>query len=129
MTRIQSTAAAVSLLAELSHIFCCGLPVLVAVLSVGSQIGLGGGFLAFHALVHNYEVMILAGSGLLLALGLALHYVSFRINCRATGCAHDDCEPVKFRVGWIFAIALVLYCANIAFFVLSGHGAEPPRFT
>ena len=129
MTRIQSAAGAVSLLAELSHIFCCGLPIFVAVMSAGSQIGLGGGFIAFHGLIHNYEVMILIGSGLLLALGLALHYVSYRINCRTTGCAHDDCEPVKFRVGWIFAIALVLYGANIAFFILSGHGSAPPRFT
>ena len=129
MTKIQSTAAAVSLVAELSHIFCCGLPIIVAVLSVGSQVGLGGAFLAIHAVMHNYEIMILAGSGLLLAMGLALHYVSYYINCRAAGCAHDDCEPVKFRVGWIFAIALVLYSANIAFFFLSGHGTEPPRFT
>ena len=127
--RIQRAATTASLVAELSHIFCCGLPIFVAVVSAGSQIGLGGSFLAFHAIMHDYEVPILIGSGLLLAFGLLLHYISFRINCRATGCAHSDCTPMKFRVGWIFTIAIVLYAANLAFYVLSGHGVEPPRFS
>ena len=68
-------------------------------------------------------------SGAVLAVGLALHYVSYQINCRASGCAHDDCEPKKFRVGWIFTIAVALFAANLAFYVLSGHAVEPMRFS
>lgn len=128
MTIFQRAATTASLLAELSHVFCCGLPIFVAVMSTGSQIGFGGAFLAFHGVIHDYEVQILIASGLLLAFGLGLHYVSHQINCRATGCAHSDCEPKKFRVGWIFTIALVLFGANLAFYFISGHGFEPPRF-
>ncbi len=128
MARLKSTATAVSLLAELSHVFCCGLPIFVAVMSAGSQVGFGGAFLIFHSLIHAYEVQILVGSGLLLAVGLGLHYFSFWLDCRRTGCSHDDCEPKKFGVGWIFTIALMLYGANLAFYVISGHGYEPPRF-
>ena len=129
MTRFQRAATTASLLAELSHVFCCGLPILVAVLSAGSQIGFGGAFLAFHGLIHDYEVVILAASGALLAFGLSLHYVSYQIDCRSTGCAHGDCEPKKFRVGWIFTIAVGIYAANLAFYVIAGHGIEPLRFS
>jgi len=129
MTNIQRVATSASLIAELSHIFCCGLPIFIAVMSAGSQVGFGGGFMAFHGLIHHYEVQILAGSGLLLAIGLMLHWVSYKIDCRTTGCHHGACEPKKFRVGWIFTIALVLYAANVTFYIYSGHGHEPPRFS
>jgi hypothetical protein len=130
MTKFKSAATTVSLLAELSHIFCCGLPIFVAVLSAGSQIGVGG-LAAFHGVMHDYERLILAGSGALLTLGLVLHYISYQIDCRTIACgdAHGDCAPKKFRVGWIFSVAVVLYAANLAFYFLSGHGAEPHRFS
>lgn len=127
MTRYQRAASTVSLLAELSHVFCCGLPILVAVMTTGTQIGLGGFFLSYHGLIHDYERLILIGSGVLLALGLALHYVSYQISCRAV-CEHGPCETQKFRVGWIFTIALTLYVANLIFYFASGHGTELPRF-
>ena len=129
MVQLRNTATTVSLLAELSHIFCCGLPIFIAVMSAGSQIGFGGAFVVFHELIHNYELSILIGSGILLAFGFGLHFLSHWVDCRSTGCAHDDCEPKKFRVGWIFTIALVLYVANLSFYFISGHGYEPPRFS
>ena len=103
----------------------------VAVVSAGSQIGLGGGFAAFHDIIHAYERQVLMGSGLLLAFGLLLQYISYQIDCRTTGCAgsHGDCAPKKFRVGWIFSIATALYASNLAFYFLSGHGAELVRFS
>ncbi len=97
-------------------------------MSAGSQIGFGGAFLVFHKFIHDYELYILIGSGLLLAFGFALHFFSYWMDCRANGCMHSDCSPKKFRVGWIFTIALALYAANLAFYFISGHGFEPPRF-
>ena len=123
----RATAAAV-VIAELSHVFCCGLPIVVAVMSTGSQIGMGGAFLAFHALVHDYEKAILAASGAMLGVGFLLHYVSFHLDCRATECSQSDCAPQRFRVGWIFIIAVALYAGNLAFYFISGHGSVPPPF-
>ena len=128
MIRLKSTATTFSLLAELSHIFCCGLPIFIAVMSAGSQIGFGGAFIAFHSIIHDFELQILIGSGLLLDVGFGLHVFSYWMDCRSTGCSHDACEPKKFRVGWIFTIALLLYVANISFYFISGHGYTPPRF-
>jgi len=124
--KVQRISTGAVLFAELSHIFCCGLPIFVAVMSAGSQVGLGGFFALFHEIIHHHERTILLVSGLLLALGLILHYVSFQINCRTTGCAdvHSDCAPQKFRVGWVFAIAIALYVINLTFYVLSGHGFD-----
>ncbi|MGI9388141.1 MAG: hypothetical protein ACR2OX_11990 [Methyloligellaceae bacterium] len=120
--KLNRAAGSVSIAAELSHVFCCGLPVVVALLSAGAQVGLGSGFLFIHDIMHAYERPILAGSGLLLVAGLILQYVSFRIDCRNTGCAHSDCAPKKMQVSWIFRIAVVMYAANLAFYFLSGHG-------
>jgi len=128
MISVKKTAAAFSIVAELAHIFCCGLPVLVAVLSAGGQLGLGGIFLTYHGQIHAYEVHILVGSGILLAIGLALHFISHRIDCRSTDGNHGDCRSKKFRVGGIFSIALLLFVANIVFYFVSGHWNEPPRF-
>jgi len=95
-------------------------------MSAGSQVGIGGAFLTFHKLMHDYERTILVGSGLFLALGLVLHFVSYRIDLRLKSGQPGEIEP--FRVGWIFAIALFLYAANLTFYFVSGHGYEPPRF-
>ncbi|MGI9521925.1 MAG: hypothetical protein ACR2PG_09790 [Hyphomicrobiaceae bacterium] len=129
MAELKRTATTVSLLAELSHIFCCGLPILVAVFSAGSQIGLGGAFFVFHRFIHDYELQILFASGLLLAIGFGLHLFSYWVTCRETGPGHDHRKPKRFRIGWIFTIALILYVANLAFYFISGHGYEPPRFS
>ena len=121
--RFQKVATTTTLLAELSHVCCCGLPIFVAVVSAGSQIGLVGGFATVHAWMHVYEVPLLVGSGSMLIFGASLQYLSFRLDCRSTGCAHDDCRPKKFRVSWILGVAIALYAVNIVFYFLSGHGS------
>jgi len=128
MISFKKTAAAFSVVAELAHIFCCGLPVLIAVMSAGGQLGLGGIFLTYHGRIHEYEIHILVGSGLLLAIGLALHFISHRIDCQSADRGHEDCRSTKFRVGGIFSIALILFVANVVFYLVSGHWNEPPRF-
>ncbi|MGI9523344.1 MAG: hypothetical protein ACR2PG_17060 [Hyphomicrobiaceae bacterium] len=128
MARLKWTTTTVSLLAEMSHILCCGLPIFVAVMSAGGQIGFGGAFLVFHSWMHAYELQILIGSGIILAFGFGLHVLSFWFDSHATSCEHDNREPKKFRAGWIFTIALLLYAANLTFYFVSGHGSEPPRF-
>ncbi len=122
MSKLQRTATFFSLVAELSHIFCCGIPMLVAVLSTIMQIGLGGSFLFLHDLLHNYEIPIFIGSGLMLLLGLGLHYLSFYLDCRSTGCEHADCTPKKFRVGRVFIFAATLFAVNLTFFLLAHYG-------
>ncbi|MEM8971411.1 MAG: hypothetical protein AAGD43_05015 [Pseudomonadota bacterium] len=128
MARLKSTATTVSLLAELSHIFCCGLPIFIAVMSAGSQIGFGGAFVVFHRFIHDYELHILIGSGLLLAFGFGLHIFSHWMECHSPEHNHHKSKPKRFRIGWIFSIALILYVANLSFYFISGHGYAPPRF-
>jgi len=128
--KAQNITTTAIVIAELSHILCCGLPIFIGIMSVGTQVGLGGAFLTFHSFIHHYELIVLMGSGLLLTFGLLLHYISYQINCKETGCAgrHDDCAPKKFRVSWIFIVAVALYFANVTFYFVSGHGSEMHRF-
>ncbi len=115
-------------MAELSHVFCCGLPMLAAIMSAGSQVGLSGSFVAFHHFTHAYEVPILIGSGLLLLTAFLLQVISYRVECNQAICQHGDCTPRKFRVSWIFVVALALFVVNVSVFYWSGHGVVAPRF-
>ncbi len=97
-------------------------------MSAGSQIGFGGAFVMFHSFIHDYELHILIGSGALLAFGFGLHVFSHWMACRSSDHSHATSEPKRFRIGWIFTIALILYIANLSFYFISGHGYTPPRF-
>ena len=44
--KAQHITTTAILAAELSHILCCGLPILIAIMSVGTQAGLRGVFRA-----------------------------------------------------------------------------------
>lgn len=115
---VKNVTTGFVVLAELAHIFCCLLPVSIAVMSVGGQIGLGGMFLTYHDVIHSYEIPILVGSGLVLAIGLALHYVSHRIEHPST----------RYRPSKLMTLAIILFAANVTFYISSGHWFEPPRF-
>jgi hypothetical protein len=118
---LNRLTACFSVMAEATHIFCCGIPITVAALSLG---GAGGAFAflhAFHDVMHDYEVPVLLGSAFLLALSGALQYVSFRLDCRRTGCRHGDCTPRKFRASLLLKLALVVYGINLLLFFLLNH--------
>lgn len=93
----------------------------MAVFSTGMQLGMGGGILIVHDVMHDYEIPIFIGSGILLLVGLSLHYLSFQLDCRRTGCFHEDCTPKKFKVGRVFLFAAFLYVANLTFFFLTHY--------
>jgi hypothetical protein len=114
-------ATGLSVMAELTHVFCCGIPLTVAALSLGTVGGAFTSLHAFHDVMHIYEVRILLGSGLILALSGALQYLSFRLDCRQTGCHHGDCSPKKFRASLLFKLATLAYGLNLLLFMLLDH--------
>lgn len=123
MQSIQTVINWFCLTTEISHFFCCGLPILFSILSLLSSAGLvatmPAGLEHIHHLTHDYEVSIIMISGVILAMGWGLHYIAYRIDCRTTGCAHAPCAPKKRRSGKVLMIATILFALNlIGYFAL-----------
>ena len=123
MQRIQTVINWFCLTSEISHFFCCGLPIIFSILSLLSTAGLTAampsGLEHIHHLTHDYEVPMIIGSAVILAMGWGLHYIAYLIDCRTTGCVHVPCAPKKKRSGKVLIIATMLFSFNlIAYFSL-----------
>ena len=110
---------------EISHFFCCGLPIVFSVLSLLSGLGLvasmPAGIYALHELTHAYEVPMIMMSGLIIVMGWGLHYIAYRIDCHNTGCVHGPCAPKKKRSGKVLLIATVLFTLNVIGYITLHH--------
>jgi len=123
MSRIQNTINWMSLTAQLSHFFCCGIPILVSLFSLAANIGLLAsmpiGLEMAHDVMHDYEVPLIIMSATILFAGWGLHFVADRIDCLKTGCAHEPCGAKKKRSSKILMIATALFVVNlVSYFAL-----------
>ncbi len=113
------------IVSQLTHVFCCGLPVLFSVLSLLSGFGLISitpAFEELHHILHEWESAIFTTSAIILALGWALHFYSRKIDCMKTStCSHAPCAPKKKRSSYIMVGATALFLINISFFIGLGH--------
>jgi len=109
------------LLSELGHVFCCVLPTIVTVVGVLANAGLmtaAPGFLTeLHGTIHHYEIPMIVFSGLMVALGWAIHCASEDVDCHNTGCSHPPCSPKKRKNSKILLIASALFIVNILIYL------------
>lgn len=104
-----------------SHFFCCVLPLISSVSSLGASLGL---FAINSPIVEwfvYYEVEIFAIAGVLITISGLAQYISYRIDCQNTGCEHDDCSPKKKWASKIFLFATTLYLVNLFVFLVLPH--------
>ena len=103
------------------HVFCCVLPLIMSVSSLGVSLGLvavNSPIIEWFAL-HEADIFIVAG--LMITISGMAQYVSYKIDCRDTGCAHSSCEPKKSWSSIIFKFAAVLYVVNLCVFLVFPH--------
>ncbi len=112
-------------LSEFSHVFCCVLPTIFTLTSLAVNVGLLGAASpwvpwldAAHHALHNYELPIIAFSGVMVALGWLAFTASRKADCHNTGCVHPPCDPVKERNKKILTFATALFVCNIAIYVV-----------
>jgi len=122
---IRRTTGIVSALSILPHILCCGIPVAMALISLGTTVGLAG-VLATNPLyrfVDNYHTLLLAIAITSVVLSGVLNFVAYRIDCHtaASHCHHGDCAPKKRTSLKIFYISLALLVADLAWFATEEH--------
>lgn len=125
MQRVQSIIYWFCVTSEISHFFCCGLPIVFSILSLLSSAGLTAamplGLEELHHAMHDYEIPMIMVSSAILVMGWALHYVAYRIDCRSTGCAHGPCAPKKKRSGKVLIIATILFALNLLGYITLHH--------
>ncbi len=76
-----------------------------------------GFILEIHERIHGYELPIIVGSGLMLALGWAAHIGSRSVDCHDDGCYHPPCTPQKNTNARILQIATLLFILNMGIFL------------
>ena len=128
MEKIQKGIYWSVLASEITHVFCCGLPVVVSTLSLMASLGLISvlptGIMALHNIMHAYEMPMIIASAAVLALGWALHHISERLNCvKDSDCHHEPCAPKKKKASKVLWFATVLFAVNVS--VYFGLHYEP----
>lgn len=118
---IRSTTFAVTALSILPHIFCCGIPVVAALISLGTTVGLAASLASnpLYQFVDAYHSWLLALAVGSVVVSGGLNYVAYRIDCRTaptSSCTHGDCAPKKTNSLRIFLISLVLLAVDVAWF-------------
>lgn len=123
MHRISKFSGHLSVLAALSHIFCCGLPLLASIISLGASAGGTIGVSALHEVLHAWELEIIIFSGAMLCLSAASLIIAHKIDCRTEGhCHHEPCKPKKNLSLNLFLLATVIFAINVSVYVMH---AEP----
>lgn len=118
---IRSTTFAVTALSILPHIFCCGIPVVAALISLGTTVGLAASLASnpLYQFVDAYHGWLLAVAVANVGVSGGLNYVAYRIDCRtaaSSSCAHGDCAPKKANSLRMFMISLALLAVDVAWF-------------
>lgn len=133
---LRHTTFIVSTLAMLPHVFCCGIPAVVALISLGTTLGLGAAMAGnpFYAFVDAYHLPLLGLAIASVVISGILNFIAYRIDCRmaaASACTHGDCTPRKRHSLRLFAASLALLALDIAWFSAEEyvlglhHHAEP----
>lgn len=118
--RLQGVFSWLVVLSELSHVFCCVLPSIFSLLTVMIGMGIFSTMPSWmdgvHSTLHDWELPVIAFSGVALILGWGAHMLSKRLDCHGTGCMHEPCEPKKDKNASILQIATFLFVVNVSIY-------------
>jgi hypothetical protein len=117
---IRRTTSIVSVLSILPHIFCCGIPATMAIISLGTTVGLAGVLATnpFYQFVDQYHEILITIAILSVIISGTLNFIAYRIDCHeaASHCHHGDCAPKKRSSAKIFLFSLALLTLDLAWF-------------
>ncbi|QQG35374.1 MAG: hypothetical protein HYS17_07400 [Micavibrio aeruginosavorus] len=117
------------LASEVSHLFCCILPTLAAVLSLAVGVGmLPTAFATLHDIIHGYEVPVIIFSAIMLLLGWGAYCMALKTDCHALGHDEHKCHRTTDRSKIILLIGTCLFFVNLTiYFALHAplNGSQP----
>lgn len=113
---------------EISHIFCCVLPLLFSVLALLAGLGLvivlPDWMTDLHDVMHGYELPVIIAAGVMVVLGWAAYLYSYENDCHDHGCSHQPCAPRKKTASKLLKIGTFLFLVNIVVFLFFHDGIE-----
>lgn len=116
MRKIQNILHAGVIISALSHVFCCGLPTAMSILSLMTSFGVFS--VAFetsahwHEMMHEWETPMLVASAAMVVLGWGLYFYARKLDCATSCCSHEPCAPKKSRNSVMLWIATALFVVN-----------------
>ncbi|HCR85970.1 MAG TPA: hypothetical protein DIV86_04765 [Alphaproteobacteria bacterium] len=117
---IRKTTLAISLLSILPHLLCCGIPVVLALISLGTTVGLATALATnpLYNFVDHYHTQLLFVAVIGVVTSGFFNLIAYRMDCKAMSdlCTHDSCAPKKTKSFKIFFISLILLFVDIAWF-------------
>lgn len=115
---VRKTTLWMSLLSILPHIFCCGIPAIAAMISLGTTVGLGAVLATnpLYSFVDQYHSILLMVAVAGVTFSGILNFIAYRIDCREAACSHGNCKPKKRRSFRIFMLSLFLLMLDLAWF-------------
>lgn len=69
-----------------------------------------------HDSLHEYELTVIAISGVITLLAWLIHMRANHIDCHSTGCEHEPCDSRKDRATLILKIGTALFIINVLIF-------------
>lgn len=127
MEKIRRNIGWLVIASEASHLFCCILPTLAAVMSLAVGVGLlPASFTLLHDFIHGYEIPIIVFSGVLLALGWWAYHTATETDCHALGHDEHHCHQTTDRSKRYLVIGTLLFLLNLCVYLglhaeLRGH--------
>lgn len=97
------------------HIFCCGIPLLLSITSLGAMLGITSAEYFEFEWFEAIEDKVLIFSGVILAITAGFRMYSSKIKCAENNhcCEETSCEKGRDISGLIFKGALILYSINL----------------
>lgn len=121
----------VALVSVFGHIFCCGLPLVLGVVSLLTGFGMFSVSFPFldsiHAGFDGVRVPMMGFSAMVLAVGWGAQVYATRIDCHNTGCVHEPCGSKKRKTTRLLWLATIIFAFNmLAFTVVHPLGSDHP---
>ncbi|MFZ2586705.1 MAG: hypothetical protein WAZ18_01065 [Alphaproteobacteria bacterium] len=119
--QLRRTTFVVTALSVLPHIFCCGIPVVAGLISLGTTLGLAASLASnpLYMFVDAYHGWLLAAAFVSVGMSGILNYMAYQIDCRTaaqSSCHHGDCKPKKSQSFKVFMVSLALLAVDVAWF-------------
>jgi len=128
MSKKQKALHVGIIMTEISHVFCCVLPLVFSL--AGLLAGLGLVILlpdwlnGLHDAMHGFELATIIAAGVMLILGWAVHFYSVHNDCHEHGCSHQPCGPRKKAASKLLKAGTLLFVLNIIVFFFFHDGLE-----
>ena len=116
--KLRQSTFFITLLSTIPHLFCCVIPVVAAIIAVGSTAGLGA-TLASNALynwIDAYHMTFLKIAIFGVLLSGVLNLIAYRMACKEACCAGHVCAPKKTKAFRLFIISFVLLLLDLSWF-------------